>query len=142
MTAWDDDALAVLQAYRRTPALAGALRLRVYLPANLESQLRARLAAVGIEAVDDGEDGASLLQAPAPRHVAPAALRLARQRAGWTQAALARRIGVTAMTVSLWERGRKSIPRSRAAAFRRIFAAYWSAPPLAGARPGAMSRAG
>ena len=74
-TVWDDEALAVLEAYRRTPALAGDLRLKISLPADLEAQLQARLAAAGIEAVGAGEDDAWLLQALSPRQPAPAALR-------------------------------------------------------------------
>jgi len=121
---WDGEALTVLEAYGRTPGLAGDFRLKIYLPVDLETQLRARLAAVGIEAVDDGEERASLLQ---PRGgPSPADLRLARQHAGWTQSELARRLGVTKVTISQWECGKKPIPATRLPRLRVMVARCWA----------------
>ena len=42
----------------------------------------------------------------------PGGIRLIRQRRGWTQAQLADAVGVTALTVSRWERG-TAIPRGK-----------------------------
>jgi DNA-binding transcriptional regulator YiaG len=122
--AWDSEALAVLEAYGRTPALAGDFRLKIFLPVDLETQLRARLAAVGIEAVDDGEERASLLQPLGG--LSPADLRLARQGAGWTQSELARRLGVTKVTISQWECGKKPIPATRLPRLRVMVARCWA----------------
>jgi DNA-binding transcriptional regulator YiaG len=124
---WNEDALALLESYRDNPRAVYGLKLIPYLPEDLEDRLRKRLLEDGIEAVDEAEAGASVFAPPAKGVLAPADIRGARKRAGWGQAELAAKVGVSRVAISCWESGKKSIPKGRMGRLREVLAQYLEA---------------
>lgn len=122
------DALAYLDAYRDHPSAVYDLMLRLYLPANVEDILRERLAEHGIDAVDEGEEPLTVLSPAEEGGPAPADFRVARQRAGWTQADLAAKLGVSREVVVAWERAKRPIPADRVVQLQEVLADYLQPP--------------
>jgi len=127
----DGDAVEVIRSCRARAARDLALKL--YLPADLEERLRARLARAGIDAVDEAPPRRSILAPARPGDLAPVDIRIARRRAGWTQRELARRVGVSQKTVSRWENGQKPLTRRRSAQLSRLLEPHLTGPD---SRPG------
>jgi len=109
----DKSAINTLQAYRNNPPAAYDLKLKFYLPADLEDRLQARLEEAGIKTVDEEELLPSVLIPSRPGGLSPADIRKARQKAGWKQAVLADKVGVSQKDVSLWESAKKPLPKKR-----------------------------
>lgn len=89
--------------------------LRKYLPTDLEDRIRERLNQSGIDALDETEATVSVLAPSRPGGLAPVDIRRARKAAGWTQAELARRLGVDRSLLARWESAAKPIPVEREA---------------------------
>ncbi len=124
------DAIATLKAYQSNPAHAYDLPLKAYLPQDLEARLRESLHEAGIEALDEGEGGARHKLTTATREggLSPADIRVARTMAGWKQADLAQRLGVSQTLVSYWENGKKAIPEEGERALLALLAPHLSTP--------------
>lgn len=120
----DGTALDTLKAYRRNPPAAYDLKLRLFLPADLETRLRELLEGAGIDNPD--EDTAPLKTG----RLDPLDLRLARTRAGLKQGELAERLGVDQALVSRWETGQKPIPPEQEAKLREVLKDHLEAGPV------------
>ena len=116
--------LGVLEQYRRTPELGSDAVVQIFLPHDLERQIRDRLAEAGIDAIDEGEALDTILTPSQPHGLSPADIRLARTKAGWKQADLAEKAGVSKMMISHWETGKKPVPPERVHQLTRILASY------------------
>lgn len=122
---WDQEALRTLESYGRNPPGAYDLKLKLYLPADLEERLRERLEEAGIDAVDESEaGGASILTPSRPGGLTPAEVRMARLKAEWKQEDLAVKVGVSRVMVAYWENAKKPIPPDREARLREVLADY------------------
>jgi len=117
----NNPALETLKTYRSAPANVYGLILKAYLPADLEDNLREHLAEAGVPTVDGGGTVLSVLQPSRPGGLTPEEVRRARKRAGWKQAELAKRVGVSQKVVSLWESAKKPIPAARETRLREVF---------------------
>ena len=85
--------------------------MKKYLPADLEIRLKEQLEAAGIF---EGEHQANSVVTPfRPGGLTPADIRMGRKAAGWTQAELAAKVGISHKQVSLWERAKDPIPAER-----------------------------
>lgn len=103
-----DHPLRVLQSYRDNRKVASRLLVKKYLPADLEIRLKEQLEAAGIF---EGEHQANSVVTPSrPGGLTPADIRMGRKAAGWTQAELAAKVGISHKQVSLWERAKDPIP--------------------------------
>ena len=121
---WNGDALAVLGSYGDNPPAVYDLKLIPYLPEDLEDRLRKRLSEDGIDGVDEDEAGASVFTPSVPGGLSPADIRGARKRAGWEQAELASKVGVSRVAVSYWENAKKPVPKDRVARLREVLGPY------------------
>ncbi|CAN5277918.1 hypothetical protein BH09SUM1_BH09SUM1_31730 [soil metagenome] len=112
---FDDAAVKSLRAYRSHPYTAHPLNMKFYLPADLEKRLRDRLAEAGIDALDEGEAPPEIEGADARANnlITREQLRIARKKAGMTQADLGGRLAVSQQIVGYWEKGVKPIPMER-----------------------------
>lgn len=119
----DAHAVAVLRSYASStdPEWRG-FNLQAFLPADWEASIRARLLEVhGIATTDTEPPRKGDKFSPRrPGGIAPLALRIARQKAGWKQSDLAEKLGVSQATVANWERGKKPIPRDREQSLREV----------------------
>ncbi len=121
---WNEEALAVLESYKDNPPTVYDLKLVPYLPEDLEDRLRNRLSEDGIEGVDEDEAGTSVFTPPVHGGLSPADIRRARKLAGWEQAELAAKVGVSRVIVSYWENAKKPVPRDRMARLQEVLEPY------------------
>lgn len=121
------DALRALYSYTRNPPSAYNLKLKLYLPADREDRLRARLKKAGIEDAADTV-GPHVFTPTRPGGIAPKDLHIARLQAKWTQAELAAKVGVSQAVVAYWETAKRPIPPDREAALREVLADHLKTP--------------
>lgn len=116
-----EDALGYLRRYLNNPRAVYDAVLRLYLPADFEDDLRAKLEAAGVGAAADPP---RTRVTPTATGHSPSDFRAARMRAGWTQAELADRLGVTRLVVNQWENATRPIPEERAAQLEELLRDY------------------
>ena len=112
--------LGILEQYNRTPELGYDAVVQFFLPQDLERQVRDRLAEAGIDAIDENEALGTILTPSQSSGLSPADIRAARTEAGWTQAELAAKIGVSRPMITYWETGQKPVPEDRMDLLREI----------------------
>ena len=122
------EVLKAMEGFKENPAAGYDIVLLAFLPADLEKRLRERLAEAGIDAVDEDEFLPPLLRKDHPDGLSPMELRTARKQAGWTQAQLAEKIGVSRPNIAYWESARKPIPAERMALLLEVLKPYLDRP--------------
>ena len=115
-----EEVLEALDSFKIRPSKYDTVVLHAYLPVDLENRLRDRLAEAGIDAIDEGELVPPLASTTDTDDLQPAEIQAARKRKGWSQAELARQVGVSQQMIGYWESGKKSIPADRQARLNNL----------------------
>lgn len=114
--------LAFLDSSASRPSACYDTVLKKYLPVDLEDRLRDRLAEVGINALDDGEDADP--HALTPEDISMALGQAKEAGVQRPRAEVAKALGVSPQTISAWKRGIKPVPQARMERLKEVLGAY------------------